>query len=88
MFKEEIRDIELYFFCDSSLQTFASVIYLCVVTNTDAKVNLICGKTKVAPVKDILLLLSKSSYRVFFNEIIRICYEWINFLFDKYVLLV
>ena len=48
-FKEQTCHIELHYFCDSSLQAYSSVIYICVITNLDVKVNLICSKTKVSP---------------------------------------
>ena len=38
-FKEQICNIELHCFCDSSLQAYSSVIYICVITNLGVKVN-------------------------------------------------
>ena len=38
-FKEEICNIELHCFCNSSLQADSRVIYTCVITNLDVKVN-------------------------------------------------
>ena len=52
-FKEQIYNIELQWFCKSSLQAYSSVIYICAVTNLGVKVNLICSKTKVSPMKKI-----------------------------------
>ena len=54
-FKEHICNIELHCFCDSSLQAYSSVIYIRVITNLDVKVNLICSKTKVSPMKEVTI---------------------------------
>ena len=54
-FKEQICNIELHCFCDSSLQAYSSVIYIRVITNLDVKVNLICSKTKVSPMKEVTI---------------------------------
>ena len=54
-FKEQICNIELHCFCDSSLQAYSSVIYIRVITNLDVKVNLISSKTKVSPMKEVTI---------------------------------
>ena len=54
-FKEQICKIELHCFCDSSLQAYSSVTYIRVITNLDVKVNLICRKTKVSPMKEVII---------------------------------
>ena len=54
-FKEQICNTELHCFCDSSLQAYSSVIYIRVITNLDVKVNLICSKTKVSPMKEVAI---------------------------------
>ena len=53
-FKEQICNTELHCFCDSSLQAYSS-IYIRVITNLDVKVNLICSKTKVSPMKEVTI---------------------------------
>ena len=52
-FKEQICNIELHCFCDSSLQAYSSVIYICVITNLGVKVNWICSKIKVLSMKEV-----------------------------------
>ena len=52
-FKEQICNIELHCFCDSSLQAYSSVIYICVITNLGVKVNGICSKIKVLSMKEV-----------------------------------
>ena len=52
-FKEQICNIELHCFCDSSLQAYSSFIYIRVITNLDVKVNFICSKNKVLPMKEV-----------------------------------
>ena len=54
-FKEQICNIELHCFCDSLLQSYSKFIYIRVVTNLDVKVNLICIKTKVSPMKEVTI---------------------------------
>ena len=54
-FKEQICKIELHCFCDSSLQAYSGVTYIRVITNLDVKVNLICRKTKVSPMKEVII---------------------------------
>ena len=54
-FKEQICNIELHCFCDSSLQAYSSVIYIRVITNLDVKGNLICSKTKLSPMKEVII---------------------------------
>ena len=54
-FKEQICNIQLHCFCDSSLQAYSKVIYIRVVTNLDIKVNSICSKTKVSPRKEVTI---------------------------------
>ena len=55
-FKEQICNIELHCFWDSSLQAYSSAIYIRVITNLDVKVNLIFRKTKVSPIKKVTRL--------------------------------
>ena len=52
-FKEQICNIELHCFCDSSLQAYSSFIYIRVITNLDVKVNFTCSKNKVLPMKEV-----------------------------------
>ena len=52
-FKEQICNIELHCFCDSSLQAYSSFIYIRVITNLDVKVNFICSKNKVLLMKEV-----------------------------------
>ena len=47
--------VEFHCFCDSSLQAYSVVIYIRVITNLDVKVNLICSKTKVSPMKEVTI---------------------------------
>ena len=54
-FKEHIYNIELHCFCDSSLQAYSSVIYIRAITNLDVKVNLICSKTKLSSMKEVII---------------------------------
>ena len=55
VFKEQTRHIELHCFCGISLQAYSSVIYICVITNLDVQVNLICSNTKVSPMKEVTI---------------------------------
>ena len=54
-FKEQICNIELHCFFDSSLQAYSSVIYIRAITNLNVKVNLISSKTKVSPMKEVTI---------------------------------
>ena len=48
------RDVELYGFADASERAYAAVVYICVNDNS-RPVTLVAAKTKVAPVKQVLL---------------------------------
>ena len=45
-FKEQIYNIELHCFCDSSLQACSSAIYIYVNADLGVKANLICRKNQ------------------------------------------
>ena len=53
--KNEILSIELHGFADSSLNAFAAVIYLRVITRSETSVKLICSKSKVSPMKKLTI---------------------------------
>ena len=55
VFKEQICNIELHYFCDSLLQAYCSVIYIRAITNFCVEVNLTCSKTKVSPMKEVTI---------------------------------
>ena len=46
---EEILNIELHGFCDSSSEVYCCMVYLRIVTNLGVKVTVLASKTKVAP---------------------------------------
>lgn len=48
---EKSSKIFLHGFCDSSERAYAAVIYLVSITNTTITAQLICSKTRVAPIK-------------------------------------
>ena len=53
--RNEILSIELHGFADSSLNAFAAVIYLRVITRSEASVKLLCSKSKVSPMKNLTI---------------------------------
>ena len=92
-FKGQICNIELHWFCDSSLQVYPSVAYIRATNNLDVKVNLICSKTNFFHWWYFTNERSyNSSIRVyvlsFINEIITICIKRTIFEHCKYLLVV
>ena len=70
-FKEQICNIELHCFCDSSLQAYSSFIYIRVITNLDVKVNFICSKNKVLPMKEVKIPRLEVMYCVLLTKLLQ-----------------
>ena len=51
--KEIILSISLHGFCDSSSQVYCGMVYIRVETTLCIRVNFLCAKTKVAPLKKL-----------------------------------
>ena len=50
---DEILELKLHGFCDSSEVAYAAAVYVRVVTNVGIKISLLCRNSKVAPLKKI-----------------------------------
>ena len=51
--QENVLSIELHGFCGSSMKGYSALCYIRVITKNVIFVNLLCGKAKVAPLKEI-----------------------------------